>query len=151
MAVCVETCCLHSWFHILWFSSLWKESCSSIPGLLHYMQSVGTIKKSALHMYCWAALKIWGSCIFKSIVSSRWLTLNFTSWHCSVRGGMNTTTNCVAFMVLSSVTRDGRKFLVRCFYVVCFMQVHWLMACNAYMTRVQKLWIFMLYKWSSWM
>lgn len=53
MPVCVETCCLHSWFHILWFSSLQKESCSSTPGLLHDMQSVGTIKKFVLHMHCW--------------------------------------------------------------------------------------------------
>lgn len=107
MPVCVETCCLHSWFHTLWFSSLWKESCSSPPGLLHDMQSVGTIKQ-----HSWAALKVWGSCTFKTTVSSKLLTLNCTSRHCSVRKGMNTTTNCVAFMVLSSVTGDGRKLSV---------------------------------------
>lgn len=93
-----------------------------------------------------AALKIWGSCVFKSIVSSKWLTLSFASWHCSVRRGMITTANCVAFMVLSSVTGDGRKFSVWCFYMVCFMQVHWLMACNAYIATVQNLGICTLCK-----
>lgn len=123
-----------------------RNPVNPLQDCLMMLQSVGTIKNFALRMHSWTALKIWGSCTSKTIVSSKWLTLNFTSWHCSVRRGMNTTTNCAAFMVLSSVTGDGRKFSVRCFYVVYFMQMHWLMACNEYITIVQKLWISMLYK-----
>lgn len=148
MHVCVGVCCLCSWFYILIFSSIQKESSSSTPGPLHDAQSVGTVRKFALHVHSWAALKNWGRCTFKTIVYRKWLMLNFMSWHCPVRTlpGMSSMTNCLAFMVLWGIMGDFRKFSVIGFCVVCFMQVYWLMTCSAYITAVLKLWIHMLYK-----
>lgn len=122
MPVCVEVCCLHSWFYILQFSSVQKESSSSTPGPPHDTQSVGTIGKFALHVHSWSVLKIWGRCIFKTIVYSKWLMLNFTSWHCPVRSlpGMNATTIVSFFMVLRGIMGDLRKISAIGFCVVRF-------------------------------
>lgn len=91
MPVFVEACCLCSWFYNLQFSSVQKKCSSSTPGLLHDAQSVDTIWKSS------STLKNGGRCTFKTIVYSKWLKLNFMSWHCPVRSfpGISPTTNCV--------------------------------------------------------